>query len=61
MSGKEMWIQAYDELVEKYLEEGFSENAASARAEEEASTHAYEKMAGQADYLRMISKEKARQ
>lgn len=58
MSGKEMWIQAYDELVEKYLEEGFSEKTAHARATEEASGHAYETMAGKADYLRMIAKEK---
>lgn len=53
---KELWIVAYDQLMEEYIEGGLTEAQAEALAEEHASDRLRDNLADMGDYLRDIAK-----
>ena len=54
---KELWIDAYEDLVTQYLDEGLTEAEAEKRAENEAYDYMYDRLCDQADNLRSREKE----
>lgn len=52
MSHKDMWIAEYERLVERFVEEGFSENEAIRRAELLASDSLMDRWSDEADRQR---------
>lgn len=53
---KDLWIAAYDQLIEEYMEEGLTEAQAEALAEEYASGRLRDNLADMGDYLRDLAK-----
>lgn len=53
---KELWIAAYEQLIEEYMEEGLTEAQAEALAEEHASVRLRDNLADMGDYLNDIAK-----
>ena len=54
---KELWFAAFEDLMERYLEKGMSEEDAYERAGNEAHDHMIDRLSSQADYLRKRAKE----
>lgn len=53
---KELWIEAYEELLEEYIDLGYKEAEAMKMAEEEAWDKMNDKFADAADYYRVIGR-----
>lgn len=56
---KERWINAYDTIYQNAIENGATEEEATALAERDAGSVAYERLAGAADNMRKAMKENA--
>ncbi len=53
---KELWIAAYEQLVEEYMEEGLTEAQAEILAEDGAQYRMRDNLADLGDYLHDIAK-----
>ena len=51
---KELWIAAYEELVEQFIDEGYLEDEAEKMAEEQAYDKMKDNFADMGDYYKMI-------